>query len=133
MVIDTSALLAILLDEPEAEAMAEAIEAAADPVISAATLVELNAVIAHKLGAEAQEDVEALLAIAGIQIEPFTAAQARLASDAYARYGKGLGQKARLNLGDCFSYALAADLNSPLLFKGEDFANTDLRPAAAPR
>lgn len=69
----------------------------------------------------------------GIQVEPFTASQARLASDAYARYGKGLRRKARLNLGDCFAYALAAELDRPLLFKGEDFASTDIRAAAAPR
>jgi ribonuclease VapC len=129
MVIDTSALLAILLDEPDAETMAQTIEAAAAPVISAATLVELSAVILHKLGPEALEDINALLATAGIEIEPLTETQARLASDAYARYGKGRTHPAQLNLGDCFSYALAADLNRPLLFKGEDFKTTDIATA----
>ncbi|MCC5867723.1 MAG: type II toxin-antitoxin system VapC family toxin [Gammaproteobacteria bacterium] len=129
MVIDTSALLSILLDEPDAETMAQAIEAAAAPVISAATLVELSAVIIHKLGPEALEEIDALLATAGIEVEPLTATQARLARDAYTRFGKGRTHPAQLNLGDCFSYALAADLNRPLLFKGEDFKTTDIAAA----
>ena len=126
MVIDTSALLAILLDEPEAASMARAIEAAAAPVISAATLVELGAVIIHKLGADAMGEIDALLDAAGIEVEPLTAVQARLACSAYASYGKGRQHRAQLNLGDCFSYALAADLGRPLLFKGDDFARTDV-------
>lgn len=129
MVIDTSALLAILLDEPEAASMARAIEAATTPVVSAATLVELGAVLIHKLGVAAMDDLDALLDAAGIQVEPLTAVQARLACSAYASYGKGRQHPAQLNLGDCFSYALAANLDRPLLFKGDDFAKTNVMAA----
>lgn len=131
MVIDTSALLAILLAEDDAARYADAIEAAAASVISAATRVELDLVVVNKLGAEALAELDALLDLGGIEIEPVTAAQSALAREAYLRFGKGLGHPAQLNFGDCFSYALSSELQQPLLFKGVDFSGTDIRPALA--
>lgn len=132
MVVDTSALLAILLDEPEALFCSEAIEAAPSALISAATRVELDIVILNKLGEEALGDADDLLETAGIQIEPVTAAQTGLARQAYLRFGKGRGHPAQLNYGDCFSYALAKDMQEPLLFVGKDFAATDIAPVSPP-
>lgn len=129
MVVDTSAILAIVLDEPDAARFAEAFEEATAPVISAATRIELDIVIIHKLGAEALDDLAALVETAGIETEPVTAEQSRLAREAYLRFGKGRGHPAQLNFGDCFSYALARELEQPLLFKGDDFSKTDIQPA----
>lgn len=129
MVVDTSALLAILLDEPEALRCSKAIEAAPTAFISAATRVELDIVIVNKLGEEALGDADELLETAGIQIEPVTAAQTQLARQAYLTFGKGRSHPAQLNYGDCFSYALAKDMQEPLLFVGQDFAATDIAPA----
>jgi len=129
MVVDTSALLAILLAESDASRYAESIEAAAAPVISAATRIELDIVVVNKLGAEALESLDALLEVGGIAVEPVTPAQSMLARDAYLQFGKGRGHPAQLNFGDCFAYALAKELQRPLLFKGTDFSETDIAPA----
>jgi len=131
MIIDTSALMAILRDEPDARLFAEAIEAAATRRVSAATYVESGAVIDSARDAVASRRVDELIELAGISIEPVTERQARLARDAYRDFGKGSGHAARLNLGDCFAYALARELGEPLLYKGNDFSSTDL-PAALP-
>jgi len=133
MVVDTSALLAILLNEPEALRCSDAIEAAPSAFISAAKRVELDIVILHKLGEEALIDADDLLETAGIRIEPVTAAQTQLAREAYLRFGKGRGHPAQLNYGDCFSYALAKDMQEPLLFVGKDFAATDIAPLSLPQ
>src|SRR5262249_55928785 len=126
MIIDTSALIAILRDEPDARGFAVAIEAAAVRRISAATYVELGAVIDEARDAVASRRVDELISVGGIVIEPVTEDQARRARDAYRDFGKGSGHPAGLNFGDCFSYALATELGEPLLFKGTDFSRTDV-------
>jgi ribonuclease VapC len=129
MIVDTSALLAVLFDEPDAARFAEAI-AAADPCrISAATLAEAAIVVDMQAGTAGGRQFDNFLRRAGIAVEPVTAEQAHLARQAYFDFGKGR-HPAGLNFGDCFAYALAKALDEPLLFKGEDFAKTDLTPAA---
>jgi ribonuclease VapC len=129
MIIDSSALIAILRNEPEAQIFAELIERAATVRISAATLFEASMVAdkfgVPKLSARFDETVEQ----AKIIIEPFTATQARIARETYRNYGKGSGHPANLNFGDCFSFALAREKREPILFKGDDFGHTDLRSA----
>jgi ribonuclease VapC len=129
VIIDTSALVAILRDEPDAERYASAIEGADATRISAMTYVELGAVIDRARDAVASRRVDELLEVGRITIEPVTVEQARTAREAYRDFGKGSGHPAGLNLGDCFSYALAKTMGEPLLFKGSDFAQTDVRPA----
>lgn len=126
MVVDPSALLAILLDEPEAQRCADALEAAPAAFLSAASRVELDIVVINKLGAEALSDVDDLIEEAGVQVEPVTGAHWMLARQAYLAFGKGRGHPAQLNFGDCFSYALAKELQMPLLFVGNDFSATDI-------
>lgn len=130
MVLDTSAILAILQDEPERRAFNEAIEAASERRLSAATFVELSIVIAARFGPEGIRDLDLFLATAAIKLVPFDTDQAQLARAAFSRFGKGR-HPAGLNFGDCFSYALASAYDEPLLFKGNDFPLTDLRPAIA--
>ncbi len=127
IVVDASALIAILDKEPDAALYAEAIAEADSPLISAATLLEVNIVMLNRHGARAARMVDRLIQEAGFQVESFTAQHAELAREAYARYGKGQ-QSAGLNYGDCFSYALAKATGLPLLFKGQDFSRTDLMP-----
>jgi len=129
MIIDTSAIVAILRQEPEARRFAEAIEAAPVRRISATTYVEIGAVIDGARDPVASRLVDELLATAGIIIEPVTAAQARIAREAYRDFGKGSGHAAGLNFGDCFAYALAKATGEPLLFKGDDFSRTDVAAA----
>ncbi|MBS0643886.1 MAG: type II toxin-antitoxin system VapC family toxin [Proteobacteria bacterium] len=125
MVIDTSALVAILLGEPEAEAFAEIIEATALCVISAVTRVELSCVIEGRKGEEGRQAVDRLLVDAQVEMVSVTPRQALLAVNAFRRFGKGR-HPAALNIGDCFSYALAMELDRPLLCKGQDFQQTDV-------
>lgn len=126
MVIDTSAVVAILLDEPEAPRFELAMEQ--DPVrlIGAATLVELAIVIEAKLGEPGARELDLLVHAAALEVVPFTAAQAEVARSAWRRFGKGR-HRAGLNLGDGFAYALAATSGEPLLCKGDDFPATDVR------
>lgn len=125
MVIDTSALLAILLDEPERRQFNEAIEAAESRVMSAAIFVEASIVIETRFGAEGLRDLDLFIQRAGIEIVAVDSEQAHAARRAYSRFGKGRHQ-AGLNFGDCFSYALATVLGEPLLYKGEDFRQTEI-------
>ncbi len=125
MVIDTSALVAILSLEPEAARLAQAIEADPTRLISASTLLEAGIVIEARLGAAGGKELDLLVAKAGVVIEPLTADQAGTAREAWRRFGKGR-HAAALNFGDCCSYALARATGEPLLFKGTDFANTDI-------
>jgi ribonuclease VapC len=125
IVVDSSALIAILDNEPDAALYAEAIAEADTPLISAATLLELHIVMLNRHGARAAQIVDRLIQGAAFQIENFTAQHFELAREAYARYGKGKNV-AGLNYGDCFSYALAKATGLPLLFKGQDFSKTDL-------
>lgn len=131
MIIDTSALIAILGDEPEAEAYARAIEDADRRRLSAANFVEAAVVIDASRDPIASRRFDDLLREAGIAIEPVTETQARIAREAFRDFGKGSGHRARLNFGDCFAYALARASNEPLLFKGEDFSHTDIISALA--
>jgi ribonuclease VapC len=130
VIIDTSALIAILRDEPEARRFAEAIEAATARRISAVTYVELAAVIDGGRDPVARRLVDQLLDAAHIVIEPVTEAQARIAREAYRDFGEASRHAAGLNFGDCFAYALAKATGEPLLFKGDDFSQTDIVAAA---
>ena len=125
IVLDTSALVAILLGEPEARDFADAIERHSPAIISAATIVETSIVVESRKGEAAGRELDLLLYRAGIEIVPVDAEQADIAREAWRRYGKGR-HTAGLNYGDCFAYALAKSSDAPLLFKGEDFARTDV-------
>ena len=126
MIIDTSALIAILRDEPEAASLAKAIAADSSRRISAVSYVEAAVVIDASRDPVASRKFDELLREARFVIEPVTESQARIAREAYRDFGKGSGHAARLNFGDCFAYALAKDSAEPLLFKGSDFKRTDL-------
>lgn len=132
MIIDTSALLAILRDEPEAPTYARAIEDAAVRRISAGSFLEAAVVIDAGGDPIASRRLDQLLEVANIAIEAVTAEQARFGRAAYRDFGRGSGHPARLNFGDCFAYALARATGEPLLFKGVDFSQTDLQPALPP-
>lgn len=125
MIVDTSAIIALILGEAEAEAIARRL-AEGPARMSAATLVELHAVAANRLSAAQHRRVERLLTEAGVEIVPFTAEQARVAGQALRDFGRGSGHPARLNLGDAYSYALASTSGEPLLCVGDDFSHTDL-------
>ncbi len=131
MIIDSSALIAILRDEPEAPFCAMAIERAFHRRISAANFLEAAVVIDGSRDPVASRRFDDLVREARLVIEPVTEAQARIAREAYRDFGKGSGHPAQLNLGDCFAYALAKVTGEPLLFKGADFTQTDLTPAQA--
>ena len=125
MVIDTSAILAILQDEPERRALNVAIESADTRTMSAATFVETSMIVESRYGTAGTKGLDLFLAKAEVTLAPVDVEQAHLARDAFRKYGKGR-HRAGLNLGDCFSYALARSLNEPLLFKGDDFGGTDV-------
>ena len=125
MVIDTSALMAILQDEPERRRFNEAIEEAESRLISTATFVEVSIVVEARFGAEGLRLLDVLLERAGVELRPVDAEQARMARLAFSQFGRGR-HAAGLNFGDCFSYALAQVLGEPLLFKGADFGRTDV-------
>jgi ribonuclease VapC len=125
MIIDTSAIIAILFDEDDAKTYADAISAAEACRASAATFVEASIVVDTQTKSSGGRQVDALFRRAGIAIEPVTEEQAHLARQAFTDFGKGR-HPAGLNYGDCFSYALAKATGEPLLFKGKDFAKTDL-------
>jgi ribonuclease VapC len=125
MVIDTSALLAILLDEPERRSFNEAIAVASSRVMSTATFVEASIVIESRFGAEGVRDLDLFVERAGIELAAVDEDQARIARRAFSRFGKGR-HPAGLNYGDCFTYALAIVLGEPLLYKGNDFSQTDV-------
>ena len=125
MVIDTSALAAILQREPERRALIEAIESADARLMSVATFVEISIVIETRHGAEGLRDLDHFIDRAGIDLVPVDAEHGKLACSAFSRFGKGR-HRAGLNFGDCFSYALAILTGEPLLFKGDDFAHTDV-------
>ena len=125
MVIDTSALLAILMNEPEAEGFAVAIES--DPVrlVSAGTLLETGLVAEGRWGDAGGRELDLLVAKAAMDVVPVDAEQVEVARRAFRRFGKGR-HPAGLNFGDCFAYALSRASGQPLLFKGGDFAQTDI-------
>ena len=128
MIVDSSALVAILFREPDARALADAMEAAPSRAVAAPTLVETAIVVEGRGGPAMGAELDALLRAMRAEIVPFTAEHARLAMEGWRRYGRGR-HPAGLNLGDCFAYALAAERDAPLLFKGEDFRRTDVKAA----
>lgn len=130
MIVDTSALVAIIADEPEAERLLRALASAGSVQMSAATYVECGIVIDNRAGAATRRRFDDLLTTLDVEVVALTPQQARLAREAHRDFGRGSGSPARLNLGDCFSYALAADLGDELLFIGDDFAATDIGRAA---
>jgi ribonuclease VapC len=129
MVIDTSALVAILLGEPEAARLCAAILAADSPRVGAPSLVEATAVMLARKGPQGQIALDALLQRFGIAVAPLTDEGAAYARSAYARFGKGVGSPGVLNFGDCLAYGVAASLAARLLFVGEDFPKTDIDAA----
>jgi len=129
VIIDTSALIAILRAEDDAAAMAYAIEEAAVRRISAANYLETAVVIDSSRDPIASRRFDELVEAADLSVEPVTREQARVAREAYRDFGKGSGHKAGLNFGDCFAYALAKSAGEPLLFKGDDFVHTDVTSA----
>ena len=132
MIIDTSAIVAVLRGEPDGTAYARVIAEAAEARVSAATYVELAIVVDGALDQVLSGVLDRFLEDSGIRIEPLTVQQARIARDAYRRFGRGSGHPAHLNMGDCFAYALARDLGEPLLFKGDDFRETDIELVVEP-
>lgn len=125
MVVDTSAIVAILQREPEAARLVTALEADPARRLSAATLVEAGIVMQARYGDHGEREVDLLLERARIDVIPVAREHAELARDAFRRYGKGR-HVAGLNFGDCFAYALAIALGEPLLFVGDDFSRTDV-------
>ena len=125
MVIDTSALLAILQGEPERRAFLDAIESADSARMSIASFVESSIVIESRYGAEGLRDLDRFLSRASIELVPMDQEQGQMARSAFSRFGKG-HHRAALNYGDCFAYAAAMSLAEPLLCKGDDFVHTDV-------
>lgn len=131
MVVDTSALIAILADEAERSVFIDVITNAATRRMSVATLVETSIVIETRYGAAGLRDLDLFIERAAIELVPVDVEQARMAGRAFSQFGEGR-HPAGLNYGDCFSYALARAVSEPLLYKGADFAKTDIPGAVAP-
>lgn len=127
MILDSSAIIAILRNEPDAGAMIEALQEASVRRISAVTYVEAAVVADNDRHPVLSRRLDELVRDAQMRIEPVTAGQAEIARQAYRDFGNGR-HKAGLNLGDCFAYALAKEVDEPLLFKGDDFRHTDVEP-----
>lgn len=128
MIIDASALIAILTREQDAHIYADAVAGARSARLGAATYAETAIVLQHR-GGVPPDALDSFLDAAEVRIVPFTATHARLARDVYRRFGRGTGSPAGLNFGACLTYALARAEDEPLLFKGEDFTHTDVRSA----
>jgi ribonuclease VapC len=129
MILDTSVLIAILMNEPEAQRFSALIAEDPDCRISAANYLEAAIVTDGVRNPVLSRRLDEIIRDAEISIEPVTESQARIAREAYRDFGKGSGHPAQLNFGDCFAYALARDQREPLLFKGSDFSETDLTSA----
>ena len=132
MVIDSSALIAILLGEPEAESLAAAIAGDGRRLMSAFSALETAIVIEAKKGEAGGRELDQLMHRASVEIVPMNAEQVEMAREAWRKYGKG-HHPAGLNIGDCCSYALSKYSGEPLLFKGDDFAKTDISPFKLPQ
>ena len=128
MILDTSALVAVLFGEPEADAFTRLIHDAERCLISAGSFLELSIVIERQAGPDAARQCDMFFRRAGIIIEPFTVEQAHIARQAFHDFGKGR-HRAGLNFGDCFTYALSKVTDEPLLYKGNDFRKTDVAGA----
>ncbi len=129
MVLDTSAIVAAIAAEPDGARFQEAMLGAASLTISAVTVLEARIVLQIRYGGGAVREFDEMLENAGIVVVPFDAAMAGIAFQAFRRYGKGRGHPAQLNIVDCAAYALARSRGEPLLFKGNDFASTDIEAA----
>ena len=132
MFVDASAIVAILTREAGADELVNALDGARSPITSPTAVFEATLGVCrkrHASVAEAQQDVLEFLGTAGVQTVSITGKEAEAALDTFSRYGKGRGHPARLNLGDCFAYAVARTYRASLLFKGEDFDKTDIRSA----
>jgi ribonuclease VapC len=129
MIIDTSALVAVLDQELEAERIVRTLASAPERILSAANLVEVGIVMQARRGDDGARDLDLLLAKLRVDIAVVTANQADIARKAFRRYGRGR-HAANLNFGDCFAYALAKDTSAPLLFKDDDFGQTDVMVAS---
>lgn len=129
MVINSSALIAILLGEPGSDDLVRAIARAGERIVGAPTWVEASAVMLAKKGPGGEVALDALMERMTIRIVPLSVDAARLARLAYARFGKGIGDPAVLNYGDCLAYGTAMAAGWPLLFKGDDFGQTDVEAA----
>jgi len=127
IVVDTSALVAVLDREPEAARYAEAMLAAETCLLSAITLYEASVVMLMRRGPAGVDDLRSLLTLINAEILPFTDADSMIATAAYRRFGKGRQTAASLNICDCAAYGLAQSRNLPLLYKGDDFSQTDIR------
>ena len=125
MIIDTSAIIAILTNEPERRRFNETIQSAQECLMSVANFVETSIVIEARYGYDGVRDLDLFLAAAGIELVPVDMDQAHIARKAFRKFGKGR-HPAKLNYGDCFSYALAKVTGKALLFKGDDFSKTDI-------
>ncbi|ODT16383.1 MAG: toxin [Mesorhizobium sp. SCN 65-12] len=132
MVVDSSAILAILKQEPDAPAIAQCLVENQLVLMSAATFMECGTVVARRYGAAGKTELAGLLDRLNVRIVEFSAEQAQIGIEAYEHYGRGSRHRANLNMGDCFAYALAKARNLPLLFKGDDFIHTDIEPALKP-
>ncbi|GAB3812511.1 type II toxin-antitoxin system VapC family toxin [Tessaracoccus terricola] len=128
MIVDTSALMSVILGEPDAEHLLSLMSGANELAVSAATLVEAGIVAEAKGGHEAADDLQALLADLECSVVPLDQEQSLAALEAWRRFGKGR-HPAALNLGDCFAYAAAKVAGRPLLYKGQDFSQTDIAAA----
>jgi ribonuclease VapC len=129
VIVDSSAIVAIANDEPGSDRYLEAMVGASSRRISAATLLEASIVVDGHSDPLVAATFDRLIERFRFSVEPVTFEQARIAREAYRRFGKGSGHPARLNFGDCFAYALAKERDEPLLFIGQDFVHTDIRPA----
>ena len=130
MILDSSALIAVVRREPESRRFLELIDAAPQCLLSAVNYMETAIVVDSVRDPVASRELDDFLRESKIAIQPVTIAQAHIARQAYRDFGKGSGHPARLNFGDCFAYALAKELAEPILFKGNDFSETDVTPAA---
>jgi ribonuclease VapC len=130
VVLDTSAILAILFAEPEAALMVGALVGAERRLVGAPTLVEAAAILLARKGPAGGIALDALLQRLGVEVVPMTPEAATLARSAYQRFGKGVGSPGVLNYGDCLAYGVAMAVDEPLLFKGDDFPRTDVVAAA---
>ena len=129
MIVDSSAIIALIREEEDAPAFARALLGTTLVRMSAATLVEISVVLDRSREPADGRRIDEILRAAGIRIEPVDAEAAQIARAAHRDFGRGSGHPARLNFGDCFSYALAKQTGEPLLYKGDDFAHTDIRSA----
>ncbi len=129
MIVDASAMITVVLEEPGFETYLDTLLQSSANRMSAATFLEAAIVVDRLPNPRASIRFNELISELEMIIEPVSVDQARIAREAHSRFGRGTGHPARLNFGDCFAYALAKNLDEPLLFIGQDFVHTDIRPA----